>query len=753
MCFHFFGIRHHGPGCARSLCLALKELAPDLLLVEGPADAQEIVPLLNNPQMSPPVALIIYRKDQPRQASYYPLAVFSPEWQALRYALQHNIPTRFIDLPLALRLDSREPEEEAKEEAADPCSPSEEEPEAFEEIADDPLSLLSLAAGYQDHELWWEQQIEQRRNVQGIFEGLREAMRVLRGGRTPRHREEAQREAHMRQMLRQARSEGFQRIAVVCGAWHLPALEDLDAFSEVDDRALLQSLKPVSVVATWIPWSNDRLTYASGYGAGIAAPGWYELLWSAPAQAGIRWLIRAAELLRQEGFDVSSASVIEAVRLAEALAALRDVSAPGLAELQEAIQSVFCRGETAPMQLIEERLVTGSRMGKVPPETPVVPLQHDLEQQQRLLRLKPSTEFKELELDLRNETDRARSRLLHRLRLLGIPWGEPLAVAASKRGTFHECWKLQWQHEFVLLLIEANVWGNTLESAATSFAIREAEHCQELARLTELLDQVLLAQLPSAVAGLLDQIHARAALASDVRHLMDALPALARVARYGDVRGSDTQQVQTVVEAFFARILIALPSACLVPDEEAARELLASIQRLDSSILALADEEMYTAWCSLLERLSETEGLHPLLRGSFCRLLLDRQVLETARLSRLAHQQLSPAVSLEEAALWLEGLLAGRGQRLLAIDELWQALDGWLQELTAEQFLPLLPLLRRAFRGFSSAERRAMGEKVRYLYRPRPEQASSSAADLDEKRASLVLPILSQLLEVTLHAD
>lgn len=312
---------------------------------------------------------------------------------------------------------------------------------------------------------------------------------------------------------------------------------------------------------------------------------------------------------------------------------------------------------------------------------------------------------------------------------------------------------MQWQHEFVLLLIEANVWGNTLESAATSFAIREAEHCQELARLTELLDQVLLAQLPSAVAGLLDQIHARAALASDVRHLMDALPALARVARYGDVRGSDTQQVQTVVEAFFARILIALPSACLVPDEEAARELLASIQRLDSSILALADEEMYTAWCSLLERLSETEGLHPLLRGSFCRLLLDRQVLETARLSRLAHQQLSPAVSLEEAALWLEGLLAGRGQRLLAIDELWQALDGWLQELTAEQFLPLLPLLRRAFRGFSSAERRAMGEKVRYLYRPRPEQASSSAADLDEKRASLVLPILSQLLEVTLHAD
>ncbi|MBX5456509.1 MAG: hypothetical protein IRZ31_06370 [Thermogemmatispora sp.] len=122
-------------------------------------------------------------------------------------------------------------------------------------------------------------------------------------------------------------------------------------------------------------------------------------------------------------------------------------------------------------------------------------------------------------------------------------------------------------------------------------------------------------------------------------------------------------------------------------------------------------------------------------------------------MSRLARRQLSPTVPIEETTLWLEGLLSGRGQRLLALDELWYMLDEWLQHLTNEQFMLLLPLLRRAFQDFTDAERRAMGEKVRYLYRPRPEQSSSDAAGFDEKRARLVLPILSRLLEVPLHAD
>ncbi len=40
---HVFGIRHHGPGSARSLSAALESLAPDVVLIEGPSDADDDV--------------------------------------------------------------------------------------------------------------------------------------------------------------------------------------------------------------------------------------------------------------------------------------------------------------------------------------------------------------------------------------------------------------------------------------------------------------------------------------------------------------------------------------------------------------------------------------------------------------------------------------------------------------------------------------------------------------------------------------
>ena len=39
------GIRHHGPGSARSLLRALDDFGPDMVLIEGPADADPLVAL------------------------------------------------------------------------------------------------------------------------------------------------------------------------------------------------------------------------------------------------------------------------------------------------------------------------------------------------------------------------------------------------------------------------------------------------------------------------------------------------------------------------------------------------------------------------------------------------------------------------------------------------------------------------------------------------------------------------------------
>jgi hypothetical protein len=723
-----FGIRHHGPGSARSLLWALDELRPDAVLVEGPSDADAVLPLMARPQMQPPVALLVYPPDAPQDAAYYPFARFSPEWNALRYALGSGVTARFVDLPRALDLED--------EDGAEP------------EVREDPIGLLAEAAGYEDRELWWERQVEQRRDATDLFDAIIEAMAALREDYEPPPRE-ARREAYMRREIRKTLQQGHENIVVVCGAWHAPALR-LEDHAVKSDDALLKGLKRRKTSATWIPWTTARLSYRSGYGAGIASPGYYEYLWSCPeGSVASRWLSLVARLLRSEDLDAPPANVVEAARVADTLAAIRDLPAPGLDELREAALATLCGGEAERLALIRDRLEIGEKLGDVPAETPTVPLQRDLEGLQKRLRLKPTAEERHLDLDLREVNGRARSELLHRLRLLGVGWGEPHAVS-GKSGTFHEVWTLQWRPELSLALIEANVWGNTVEAASAS-RVRELAETADLPRLSALLDAAILARLPeSAVGHLLGRVRDNAASA-DVRGLMDALPPLARVARYGDVRGTAAASVLPVIDVLFERALVSLPGACTSLDDDAAREMAESIAAGEECVNLLDRSGMYEKWRTVLGPLAENESVNALIRGWCCRLLLEAGSLDEEELQRLAGLSLSPAAPATEAAAWVEGVLRGSGLVLLHQTGLWMALDGWLTGLDPETFTSLLPLVRRAFSDFEPAEKRAMGERVRKLAsggEAGPAHGYDGSGNLDHRRAARTLPVLAQILGV-----
>jgi hypothetical protein len=736
-----FGVRHHGPGCARALKGALLELQPDIVLVEGPPDAHAVLPLLQKEEMKPPVALLIYLPDQPHRAVYYPFTEFSPEWQALVYSFERGIPARFMDLPQAMQLGTEPTPPEPDSGGLQPAS--------------DPLAMLAEAAGYDDHELWWERQVEVRRDATGLFEGILEAMTALRsrgGNFTPESEHEAAREAYMRRTIRAAQEEGFRRIAVVCGAWHSPVLGKLD--DEDGDARTLKDLFAVKVEATWIPWTNSRLSYRTGYGAGIASPGWYTHLWEAPDRMTIRWVTHAAHLLREEGLDVPSSGVIDAVRLGETLAAMGELPMPGLHELHEAIQTVLCHGAAEPMELIREKLEIGEKMGEVPTETPTVPLQRDLEAHIKSVKLKQSPETVTLALDLRVDLDRSRSRLLHRLRLLGINWGEQARVSGSVKGTFHENWQLRWDVAFAVDLIERNIWGNTIESATIGFVHHRADEAGDLPELTALLSQVNLADLPDATEYVLARVESSAAVSADVRHLMDALPSLGEVVRYGDVRGTRAERITPVIMTLFARILIGLPGACASLDDEAAAAMVMSIDHVQDTIKMLGRDDMFADWLPVLRRLAETETVHGLVRGHCCRLLVEQRALDETELQRLARLSLSPAIPTAQAAAWIEGVVRGTGRVLLDQDGLWRALDTWLAGLSADVFVALLPLLRRAFSGFSSHDLRSMGKKVARL------RAGGQAGDsltgeeenlltaVNYQRADQVVPVLARILGV-----
>ncbi|MFI0349019.1 DUF5682 family protein [Actinomadura sp. 9N407] len=775
-----YGIRHHGPGSARAVRRALEDFKPGAVLIEGPPEADPIVELAGDPGMVPPVALLAYAPGQTpapsgetapggteRQAAFWPFAEFSPEWQAIRYALDAGVPVRFCDLPAAHQLArSPEPEppadqavpDERPEESGEQAAGADEGEPAGEEAAEreirmDPLGWLAKAAGYDDAERWWDDVVEHRHGGPSPFPAIAEAMTELReqlaalpgrgftGLPAGYLEREEQREAHMRRTLRRALKEGHERVAVVCGAWHVPAL--LEKVPATRDDQTLRGLPKAKVAMTWVPWTHGRLANRSGYGAGVRSPGWYHHLFTAPDRPVERWLTEAARVLRDEDLHVSSAHVIEGVRLADALAALRGRPLAGLDEINEATRAVLCEGAELPVELIQRRMVVGERLGAVPDRTPMVPLQRDLEAERGRLRLKKSALDKEQDLDLRRPIDLDRSRLLHRLRLLNVDWGVPEEGGGRSKGTFRETWTLMWRPEFDVELIEASAWGTTVLGAATARAEAMAAHAGALPELTSVAERCLLADLGGALPAVMRALADRAAVDADVAHLMSALPALVRALRYGDVRGTSTGPLRTVVDGLVVRVCVGLPPAVGALDDDAAREMLAHIDAVHGALALLNDADHLERWRRTLHGVIDRSGLHGLLEGRLTRLLLDAGGLPDVA-DRMA-RSVSVGAAPERAAAWVEGFLSGGGLILVHDDDLLRLVDSWIAGLPGDSFTDVLPLLRRTFGGYASAERRTIGERVRHLDTPRA-PARQDDQDHDPERASRAAATVLQIL-------
>jgi len=764
-----FGIRHHGPGCARGVLQALENYAPDTVLIEAPADAEPVFAFAIQPEMRPPVALLISADPRRGQSIVLPFVEFSPEWQALVWGLKNGAAVHAIDFPMSHRFaldDSAIPFPAPTPFPAPFPDPAPDSTSRAKPVADspawrtDPLALLADADGHSDPELWWEELIERRGNLGDVFEAILTAMFAVREHCPEVTPLDLTREAWMRQAIRRARRASAGRVAVVCGAFHAPVLqasvldEKRSACSATADRERLKSLPRVKTTATWIPWTLARLAWRSGYGAGVESPGWYRHLWTSPAEAGPRWIVQAAQLLRREGLDASPASVIETRRLADALAAMRHRPGPGLIELREALQAVLCRGEPAPLQRIRDELELGRDMGTVASAVPAVPLAEDLRRLQKSLRLRPEPAPKVVSLDLRTPRGRQRSLLLHRLGLLNIPWGVRQEASAGF-STFRETWTLQWQPEFAIELIAANLWGNTVEEAAAGRTLRRVQEAETLPELVQLVGELLLADLPSPLPAAIESIQARAAVSTDVLHLVLALPQMARVLRYGDVRDSNLMTLEQVARGMIDRILAGIVPACSGIDVSQAREWITALAPLETALQVLEWNEALDSWRQCQKGM--IGGAIPgLLQGWCCRRLLEAGLIDIEELGRFTQLALSRANPVEHSATWLEGLLTGSGLLLLEEQRLWQVLDLWVQTLSPDDFQQGLPLLRRAFSTFAPAERRQMGELLRRMSPaadglPAVPVPAASGLVLHPERADRVLPVLALILGVSDH--
>jgi hypothetical protein len=747
MAVHILGIRHHGPGSARNVKAFLETVKPDIVLVEGPPEADAMLQWVNKEDLKPPVALLCYQPDDPQRSVFYPFADFSPEWQAILYARKQNIHVRFMDLPAGNQMLVERERQVVKQGDEPDTGPINNEGQSLEQLYKSPISYLSDAAGFTDDEKWWEHTFEYRNNNEDVFDAVTEAMQALRESLPQKDKKlELMREAYMRRTIRQAEKEMFHTIAVICGAWHAPALQGKS--SQKDDNELLKGLPKVKTECTWIPWTFNRLSFYSGYGAGINSPGWYNHIWHHPHDDGTLWMANVAQLFRKQQMDTSVAHIIEAVRLAGALASLRGLPKVGLEELNEATLSVLCNGESILLKLVQDELIVGHRIGEVPVEIPKPPLQLDIEKQQKKLRLPATADYKDYTLDLRKDTDLDRSVFLHRLQLLGINWGKQ--QYSTGKGTFKEQWRLQWDPGYSVEIIERGNLGNTVAEAATASVLNQSKEAKELKAIGDLLEKAIPAELPGAIEALINQLNNLAAASADVIELMEVIPGLITVARYGNVRKTDAELVLTIINSVITRVCISLPNACIAIDEDASQKLLELLFKLNDGIYLLQDAEITILWQQTLITIAANKSTSSAIGGYSTRLLHDARQLEGDQLMQYFSFAMSSATAPVIAAAWLEGFLKGSGTLLLLDQDLWQVIDNWVATLTDEIFMQVLPLLRRTFANFTNPERRKLGEKARSGGGP-GHQHTIASTNFDPERAKQGLPVIMQLLGLTIN--
>lgn len=585
---------------------------------------------------------------------------------------------------------------------------------------------LDQQSGEDGHDTFWERVMEQAGSMEAYHMGANSFganIRNLTAGRENDWAETVLREAYMRQQIKKAVDSGIEpeNIVVVTGSYHV---EGLKSWQEADED--LSKMPKVGANHTLMPYSYYRLSTRAGYGAGNKAPAYYALLWEGlkkgePMYAVYSYLIRLAKYQREKGNPISSASVIEAVRLAMSLASLRGGTIASLRDLRDAAQTCIGEGSVSNIILATADTEIGTTIGALPDGVSRTSIQEDFYRQLKDLKLEKYRELtaQDLMLDLRENRrvsseksafiDLHRSFFLHRLRVIQVSFAQQQAVNQDN-ATWSEHWVVRWSPEAEIELVESALKGDTIDGAA-SFAMKErVENAAKMGDIALVIEDACCCGMEKAVGYATAALQKMAVDAASVEDLAKTAQRLSVVIQYGNIRRIDAKPLEPILKQLFYRACLILESAC-VCDDAASKAVLTAVEQLNSVELAhdfLAHEE----WIKVLNNISERDDLNTKLSGFAAAILLERGNMNTQQLRTEVSRRLSKGIPADLGAGWFEGLAMKNRYALIARLSLWESLNDYLVTLDDEEFKRALVFLRRAFADFSAVEKDQIAENL-----------------------------------------
>ena len=734
---HFFGIRHLSPCGAYELVKFLDKTDPDMVLIEGPSDLSDMIKDMCSPMTKPPFAIMAYSETVPIHTILYPMAVYSPEYQAVLWSYRHKRKCRFIDLPSGVFLamsDQRNSEQ------------------SDEHRGKSVYQLMEEKLGEQQ-EVWWERHFEHNTNSDAYRQGTYEYGRQLRehdNSDNYHYAENKIRECFMKSQIEAALTEvAAEKTVVITGAYHTAGIKECTALTTDE----LQKLPSISAKSTLMPYSYYRLSSRSGYGAGNKAPQYYELVWDSlnnndPGYAMYSYISGIADYQRKNGGITSSAEVMEAVRLAEALAAMKNSSVPTLADLRDSVVTCIGHGHFSEVAQAAAFNEIGIKIGQLPEGVSRTALQEDFYGQIKELKLDKyrTLETHTLELDLRENIrvksekaaflDLERSFFLQRLCVLGIGF----AVNRHKkqdRATWAEAWDLSWTPEAEIQIVEAALKGDTIELAAAFVFDEKLNDSKNIGDVSAVLELACLCGMEKTVRLAVNVLQSVAVDAASVVEIGNTAENISASIKYGSIRKLDTDQFIPVLEQMFYRGCVILAQSCTC-DNNAVRELIPAIAKLNQVQI---DNDFIDSdeWLKVLSEISQRDDINTMASGFATAILLERGDISSANLAAEVQRRLSKGIPADLGALWFEGLSMKNRHALIARLSLWEKLSEYIDTLDDEEFKRALVFLRRAFSVFSSYEKDQIAENLGEIWGVNAAEASEILNDtLSEQQQEML---------------
>lgn len=740
-----FGIRHLSPAGAFYLRKYLDRCKPKRILIEGPSDFNPFIGEIIRSDVLPPIAIMSYTLEAPIRTILYPFAEYSPEYQAMRWADEHGCKCLFCDLPSDIFLGIGEENEKIFLKELEKKNEGKEGGEEGEK-REDIYAMLDGLCEDKDHESFWERTLEQAGDMYGYIRGAAGFGANLRDLSLGRSREDAEnlvREAYMRRILKAALAEGIapEDIVMLVGAFHVEGIieglkKDFPAMSDKE----LASLPRLPAKSTLMPYSYYRLSQRSGYGAGNRAPAYYELVWKGLCRgeseyASLTYLSELGAFQREYGFLVSSAQIIEALRLARELARLQGGRIPVLRDLNDAALTCLAQGEFGKLAQASAAAQIGTKIGSVPEGVSRTSIQSDFYGSLKSLKLEKykSLTAEELALDLRENLrvkseesaflDLNRSFFLHRLRVLKIEFAK-LLPSAQDKATWAENWMLQWTPEAEIQLIEAVLKGDTIEQALAFVFNENLEAASSISELAHMIEETFYCGMPKSLERAVNALQKTAVDAVAITEIAPACASLSMILGFGDIRKLDRSPLEPILSQLFLRACLVLPqeSAC----DDAAGKLLAEALIVLHGVVVNHEFLDSGRWYALLSELAGRDDLNTRISGLAAAILLEAGKMDKEELGREMERRLSKGIPADLGAGWFEGLSMKNHYALIARLVLWERLSAYLDELDDEEFKRSLVFLRRAFADFNAEEKHRIAENLAEIWQVGSNQLSEA---------------------------